>query len=993
MAASDLKTSVMNTLLALQAQLVVKPDDFTALLIFNHGKQLAEHLAEILNNGDSLKQTLALFLKQNWQDYGMSALGYTAIPNAPTTRLMCEIACFLADKHTSAFSLLMPGVSIEPIDDTQYPELNTDKTAEQLINVLNSHILGRDGQYLIPISLLYKQKDLAAHLDKLPNIYFDYKRYQGSPDGGQSFTKLDAAEVARLQRHSTSTENVLDALSRYELLAQNDETLLGQLNHFVRHLKFNSENGTGSEELSGTNISMGSQAFFLFFEKLTPEQVESLPKALSDEIALIKAYMSGEKEYDIDSCFDTRAHALETAMRGHQALLNSIRLSSEAKDKAFDEAKEAFDSAKSALKAALESCGSEGAAYTGSDKLPLTPALLEKTDTELTVTDAEHAALLVNTLRVEDIPVLFNNEKTQGSFFSAISTFDLACYFVTDVPAQALRAILDAGNKDRFLDIFLKDEGEFINFLNILDKEKQSVLIETLVARHFAGHGYQLLRESVSAPSVLALMLEQIPESESLSAVKEKDVFGNTVLHLAADNPESIKLVLGVCPEDKRLEAVKEKDNSGNTVLHWAASNPESLKAILDLLPNIDRLEAVKEKNNYGNTVLHKAASNPESLKLVLGLYPEDKRLEAVKEKDRSGNTVLHEAADNPESLKVILDLLLNTDRLEAVKEKNAAGDAVLHWAVEKPESLKVILDVYPEDKRLEAVKEKDRSGYTVLHKAASNPESLNAILDLLPEGDRLKAVKEKDGSGYTVLHWATENPESLKLVLSVYSEDKLLEAIKEKSDYGITVLQRVVNKPESLKLVLGLLPEDDRLEAVKEKNSSSNNVLHLIAREPESLKLVLGLLPEDDRLEAVKEKNGSGNTLLHWAVNKPESLKAILLSLDKEGQFNLLKTGQEQAKLRDCLMQIDDEDLAGHPVLIIYRFLLLQQNTAPDSPTFWSAPKKRPKITHLLERHNDYQSFYAETVHLIQTSSRVSSDDLLEKLGIDSSISRQAKL
>jgi ankyrin repeat protein len=359
-----------------------------------------------------------------------------------------------------------------------------------------------------------------------------------------------------------------------------------------------------------------------------------------------------------------------------------------------------------------------------------------------------------------------------------------------------------------------------------------------------------------------------------------------TILH----HPESLKTVLALYPEQDRLAAVREKDSYGNTVLHVVANNPESLKAIFELLPAQDPLTAVKEKDRYGHTVLRLATHNPESLKIVLAQYPEQDRLAAVKEKDRYGHTVLRLATYNPESLKIVLAQYPEQDRLAAVKEKDQLDKTILHLAARNPESLKTVLDIYPEQDRLAAVEEKDKFGNTVLHLATRNPESLKTVLAIYPVRGRLAAVKKKDSDGKSVLEWAFAHPESLKAIFELLSEQDHLTAVKENEGYGLTVLHLMTHKPESLKAIFGLLSEQNRLNAVKEKDMFGNAVLHYAADNPESLKAIFELLSEQNRLTAVKEKNSYGRTVLHLAANNPESLKTILEFLPKQDRLTAVK-------------------------------------------------------------------------------------------------------
>ncbi len=105
----------------------------------------------------ALKQCLSF----NWSLVNGTTLSPTAIPHAPITQLLCDIAAGVADEmnkespdiNISAIELLMPTIasSIRPNHhDQPYPNLPD----MPLIEVLKTHVLGREGKFLLPIKLL-----------------------------------------------------------------------------------------------------------------------------------------------------------------------------------------------------------------------------------------------------------------------------------------------------------------------------------------------------------------------------------------------------------------------------------------------------------------------------------------------------------------------------------------------------------------------------------------------------------------------------------------------------------------------------------------------------------------------------------------------------------------------------------------------------------------------------------------------------------------------
>jgi len=299
--------------------------------------------------------------------------------------------------------------------------------------------------------------------------------------------------------------------------------------------------------------------------------------------------------------------------------------------------------------------------------------------------------------------------------------------------------------------------------------------------------GKSVLNAAVCSPESLEMLLLLYPTDEArlAAAVKQKDKYNNPLIYSSAGTPKTLKMILSLYPKEEILAAVKEKDEYGNTVLHLDASEtPESVKVILTLLPIERRLEILKEKNNDGISALQLAASNSESLKYILELLPEKERPDAAKEKDsRDSHKGLFAAIDNPRLLAEILTLLPPESRLEIITERSRhhLDDTMLEIAlstplpeeINKPESLKVMFELLPEKDRLKAMKIEDISRRGVLPHIANNLKLLEAILALLSPENLLEAIKIQDNSlkHKTVLHKvADQYPEYLKKIFDTLS-------------------------------------------------------------------------------------------------------------------------------------------------------------------------------------------------------------------------------
>ena len=157
--------------------------------------------------------------------------------------------------------------------------------------------------------------------------------------------------------------------------------------------------------------------------------------------------------------------------------------------------------------------------------------------------------------------------------------------------------------------------------------------------------------------------------------IKEKDLYGNTLLHCAlkTKTPEAVVTALLAAWPD----AAKEKDNTyGKTPLHLALEYNVAKAVAVALIAAWP--DAAKEKNDNGNTALHNALQfrAPEAVAMVLlAAWPD-----AVKEKTNAGNTPLHVALMNSAPEAVVTALLAAWP--DAIKERNKYGETKLHVAL-----------------------------------------------------------------------------------------------------------------------------------------------------------------------------------------------------------------------------------------------------------------------------------------------------------------------
>ncbi len=857
-------------------------------IIDSYSKRIFSRLEEILDNNIELTllDKLDKFLQENWDFVKGTLLCYTALPDAPVTHVLCQVAEYVTQEKNkqnvqnpvSIVNALMPSVTTESISNN-FEDLALTETIE-LVGLLKTYILSDSGFFLIPILLIEK---LVGSLDisvfKLDNPYYDYRAHKD-----QEFF-LNENEKYRLYNHSKLTRNIVDIKENLNTLQSDENHVLGNLKKLMRSLKFNnSQSGIGQEKRAGESVYSAIVEFFNYYDTLNSDAKTCISPSIKNELNNLRDFASTPGSIEkIDSCIAIRLEALEKVTQEQEATLSQIGLDKNTLTEQIETTKKNLSQAVEELKKALVNTSE----YNGQDLLDIKLSLISALNIEIRLKDMADINLIKD-LNPNEIEELLLDETTKNRLIRNV--------------------IIDIG---KLITISLNfHDGRFRAFFNGLKKEIYTAFIKPNITENLSA-----LLMFVSSDK-RTIIENSLRETDLPLTIKEDPL----LLHSVAYNPKSLEIILNLYPQADRLAAVKEKDVYGSTVLHRAAYNLDSLKIILEKLPQANRLAAVKEKDGKGLSVLHKAAGHSDSLEIILEKLPQANRLDAVKEKDGKGLSVLHKAAGHSDSLEIILNLYPQADRLAAVKEKDGKGLSVLHKAAGHSDSLEIILNLYPQADRLAAVKEKDVYGSTVLHSAAYNPKSLEIILNLYPQADRLAAVKEKDVYGSTVLHSVAYNPKSLEIILNLYPQADRLAAVKEKDVYGSTVLHSVAYNPKSLEIILNLYPQADRLAAVKEKDVYGSTVLHSVAYNPKSLEIILNLYPQADRLAAVKEKDVYGSTVLHRAVGHSDSLKIILDKLlhvascqDFDLLISILDTCPEDQRLSVLTKKGPDGNIALH--------------------------------------------------------------------------------
>ena len=441
------------------------------------GRQTLNGLKTILNqhpdDDSALSDALKHFLSDTWAVVNNTSLSYTAIPSFRVTQLLIDVAEYVAStQHGHAIQYLMPGVSVESY---RHEYKNLDSIAD-IKTLLQTHILGKNGLYLLPVELV-TELTLSAELTQLNNPYYDYQQH---PQEAGFLHIMSSEEGNRLKQHSALTCAVFDKKQAYETLANDTSNLLGQLTQLCRHLAINdAHGGTGTQENAAAGAYQPIFSFFEYLNQLNEEEKDKIPKALYDEIILLQNLSSDPQKNEnatenLATCIGTRKSELLNKMRGHELLLSTIALKGEHKSNLLHAAKELFEIARQDLIDAIQSN-----TYTkGQDHLGINLQLLNTLNVPLSI-ESLNDLYTIQTFYPEEISNLCDNEKVKQQIITQLATLDNLVIFIIETSSERLKAFLNVMAEDIAAQ-WLVSSREISALLMSLDNEKNQLVCEAL---------------------------------------------------------------------------------------------------------------------------------------------------------------------------------------------------------------------------------------------------------------------------------------------------------------------------------------------------------------------------------------------------------------------------------------------------------------------------------------------------------------------------------
>ena len=303
---ADIKQRVARLIASQHAVLVAS--GLKERVIAAHHKLLLQSLRDALNT-DAPLDRLKTLLSDNWALAHNNILSYTAHPTHLVTELLCDIATWVAEEENKKpgaqpilpIQILMPTLCLDSMLPAKIPSLTSPDL--DLKKIVQTHIVGREGKYLIPITVLTLCEH-DTHLSKVLNYYYDALEDEktGDPVHPVEMMHLNPDELRRLEDHSADARAWFDIKRQYEHAAKDPGHLLSHLNELTRLMSYNSAHGgIGSQEIAGDGGMTAISDFFVYYDQqLTEEQRQSVPESIQKELVLLKKVGAPEEEIEKD---------------------------------------------------------------------------------------------------------------------------------------------------------------------------------------------------------------------------------------------------------------------------------------------------------------------------------------------------------------------------------------------------------------------------------------------------------------------------------------------------------------------------------------------------------------------------------------------------------------------------------------------------------------------------------------------------------------------
>ncbi len=536
------------------------------------------------------------FLSRNWALVNGSGLNPTAIPDADITHLLCHVALFVAEEQNkaaaenpvAAIQLLMPTIasSIKPCHkDKPYPNLSD----LPLIDVIKTHILGRQGQFLLPVQLL-----ISPEISTLENPYVP------DPSEDEDITAVfdstlyyvNEEEKARLIHHSSLTEAISDAHQQYNLLLNDKSTLLGQLMELCKKLGINdAHGGIGTQANAGAGAYAPILTFMQYYnEGLDDAARAKIPEALHAEIKRFLVLASDPKvnvnaTQNLQTCIGTIGEHLKTLVRGQESLLDQIAIGDTRKESLMREAIIRLKIAEEQLTQTLQTKTYQR----GHDQLGLNRRLLSALNLVFNISSLRDVAIFT-ALSPEEMTELLEEPALNLQLIHAISNLENLVILISQLSLEKITALLTSTQHNVSINLIKTYQG--LSALLI------SLSVEKCAAVCHAMQG-EVLKIITNIEQFGFILQHLTPEQQTavLNVLTPKIIKTSRdfIRLIALLKTQEQKIVVIDIIKDKLPKIIKTSQDF-NDVLTYLS--PEDRTVIFDLMKN-NLKELIKTKTDF----------------------------------------------------------------------------------------------------------------------------------------------------------------------------------------------------------------------------------------------------------------------------------------------------------------------------------------------------------------------------------------------------------
>lgn len=759
-----------------------EPEGLKARVAYRYTKGMIDKLGQILATHDpedakAFYQSLVAFLGENWGLIKGTALSYTASQDLDATKVCCELAQHLSaneevrttlglDPAKSALELLIPGISVESINDKIFPPLYRQGGRDiNLSDFLKKHIivLDRGECYPLPVSLLPMEAERNNRLSA--RAMNPYQPVDDDLIAKEGFQFVQPADLQRLQAHSSTTEVFEEARANYEALTTSSDSLnlLSMLNRLVWHLNHNSVNDKGTEDVAGKDADSAIEDFYSKYRAFAglkdSEDISSyrfpdipqLPQDIGDprqkaqlerlvqELKTLHDYFYQLREPDYGRCLATRRDELMKEMRGLEPILEGVALDSATQKGLIEQADIRFQESDAALRRGLR----EGD-YAGAEECPITLDLLERLDIPLLFTDLDSSVQILSSMRAELIREVFSDVALQNSLAAQINGVDDFAVLMNALHVESLSSLFDSFGKEKIMQLMMHrgeddidealalEEGTQILpdvLLQFLPINKRDLLIQHIdvnAVGQTANYKEMTMLHQYASDGNIEMMTYLLENGADIEK-REAEEDGRTPLYEAT--------------QEGRIEAVKVLHGRGANLeapggvfkrspIHVAASSGdnEMFRTLVELGANVRS----KDANGFSLLVAAIAGGNERIIQWVVQEHPE-----LIHIKARNDATALMSAASAEDGLSAIKILIENGAKIDETDEDDNSTALMYAAYYNRGSVIPYLLEC---GSQIDAV---DKTGNTALMIAIKRM-GIGAAISLIMHGASLKRINHE---------------------------------------------------------------------------------------------------------------------------------------------------------------------------------------------------------------------------------------------------------